>query len=134
MLDETQPLSEQLEYTQVAEVIHAFYGKLMQHPKLGTFFKDIEDFPVHEKRIVDFWWMSMGGKLEQPPKIDMIGKHFALGIQAEDLETWLVLFGETLGEHLEQSLAARWMDKALQIGARLKQIAIDHQPMGVNLK
>jgi len=130
----TPALCEAVDYQQVAQVIHAFYQKLIQHPQLGPFFSHIEDFDQHEKRIVDFWWLSMGGTLEQPPKIDMIGKHFPLGIQQQDLEVWLVLFGETLGEHLEEAVAAQWMEKALQIASRIKQIVIDHHPMGVQVQ
>jgi hemoglobin len=134
MPNDTPALCESVSYQQVESIIHAFYQKLIQHPQLGHFFKHIEDFQSHEKRIADFWWLSMGGKLEQPPKIDMIGKHFPLGIQQQDLETWLVLFGETLGEQLEEAPAAQWMEKALQIASRIKQIVIDHQPMGIQIQ
>ena len=75
----------------------------------------------------------MGGKLEQPPKIDMIGKHFALGIKAEDLEGGLALFSETLQENLAENKGKYWMDKVLTIAARLKQIVIDHQGLGIKL-
>jgi len=106
----------------------------MQHPDLAHFFKHIEDFAEHEKRITDFWWISMGGELEQPPKIDMIGKHFPLGIKQQDLETWLALFSETLEQQLAEEKALYWMDKVMKIAARLKQIVIDNQAMGVQIK
>ena len=128
------PLSQQISYEQVTQVVKAFYKKLMVNQQLGHFFSHINDFSEHEQRIVDFWWMSMGGQLDNPPKIDMIGKHFALGLKAEDLETWLGLLSETLGEELEDEPARRWMDKALQIGARIKQIVIEHKPMGVQIQ
>ncbi len=121
-------------YEEIHNVIHAFYEKLMQHPDLAHFFKHIEDFAEHEKRITDFWWISMGGKLEQPPKIDMIGKHFPLGIKQQDLETWLALFSETLEQQLAEEKALYWMDKVMKIAARLKQIVIDNQAMGVQIK
>jgi len=120
-------------YDEIRTVVRAFYEKLMQHPELGAFFTHIDNFEEHEQRIVDFWWMSMGGKLEQPPKIDMIGKHFPLGIKAKDLEQWLALFSETLGENLEDAKAVVWMDKVMTIAARLKQIVIDNQMMGVQI-
>lgn len=134
MSSESSPLCESISYEQVERVIHNFYQKLMHHEQLGHFFQNIDNFAEHEKRIVDFWWMSMGGTLEHSPGIDMIGKHFALGIKQEDLETWLVVFGETLGEELDEELARRWMDKALHIAARIKQIVIDHKPMGVQVQ
>ena len=75
----------------------------------------------------------MGGKLDDPPKIDMIGKHFPLGIKEDDLQQWLALFSETLGEQLDGPKGLLWMDKALLIAARLKQIVIDNQSMGVQI-
>lgn len=126
-------LADRISFSQVQQVIHHFYNRLMSHPQLGRFFEGIDDFQQHEQRISEFWWLSMGGKLANPPRIDMIGKHFPLGIQAEDLETWLVLFGETLGEELPEAEAAEWMHKALAIASRLKQIVIDHQAPGLQI-
>ncbi len=120
-------------YEEIGEVVHAFYQKLIVHPQLGRFFEGIDDFSEHEQRIIDFWYMSMGGKLEQPPKIDMIGKHFPLGIKEGDLQQWLALFSETLGETLSDGKARFWMDKVMTIAARMKQIIIDHQGMGVQI-
>lgn len=120
-------------YEEIAGVISAFYEKLMKHPQLSHFFDHLENFTEHEQRIVDFWWVSMGGKLDAPPKIDMIGKHFTLGIKESDLEVWLALFSETLQEKLDDRKGKYWMDKVLTIAARLKQIVIDHQGLGVQL-
>ncbi len=128
------PLCEIINYRQVEHVVHAFYEKLINHAELGHFFKQIDDFDKHKKRISDFWWLTMGGKLDSPPRIDMIGKHFPLGIKQENLETWLAIFSETLGEELDEEAAKVWMDKALHIGAHIKQIVIDHKPMGIQIK
>lgn len=121
-------------YDEIGVVVRAFYRKLLRHPQLSPFFQHIEDFSEHEQRIVDFWWVSMGGKLQQPPKIDMIGKHFPLGIKDEDLQLWLALFSETLAESLTDRKARYWMDKVMTIAARLKQIVINHQSAGVQIK
>ena len=118
-------------YEEIHRVVQAFYKKVLKHPELGLFFSHIDDFAVHEQRIVDFWWMSMGGKLDDPPKIDMIGKHFPLGIKETDLQQWLSIFSETLGEQLDGPKGLLWMDKVLLIAARLKQIVIDNQAMGI---
>lgn len=131
MSNSSPPMCEQIGRDNIQRVVHRFYAKLIQHPRLGHFFQSIEDFDSHESRIADFWWLALGGQLDQPPKIDMIGKHFPLGIKDEDLEAWLVILGQTLGEELDEQQAHFWMDKALQIGARIKQIVIDHHPMGV---
>jgi len=120
-------------YDEIRLVVHAFYNKLLTHPDLGHFFSHIDDFAEHEQRIVDFWWISMGGKLDEPPKIDMIGKHFPLGIKESDLQQWLALFSETLQEQLDGPQGLLWMDKVLLIAARLKQIVIDNQAMGVQI-
>ena len=81
MPDKIDSLYSMISYEQVGKVIHAFYQKLIHHQQLGHFFQHIDDFTEHEKRITDFWWTALGGKLDNPPKIDMIGKHFPLGIQ-----------------------------------------------------
>ena len=120
-------------YEEIHRVVQAFYKKVLNHPELGLFFSHIDDFAVHEQRIVDFWWISMGGKLDDPPKIDMIGKHFPLGIKETDLQQWLVLFSETLGEQLDGPKGLLWMDKVLLIAARLKQIVVDNQAVGVQI-
>jgi len=120
-------------YDEIRLVVHAFYNKLLTHSDLGHFFSHIDDFAEHEQRIVDFWWISMGGKLDEPPKIDMIGKHFPLGIKESDLQQWLALFSETLQEQLDGPQGLLWMDKVLLIAARLKQIVIDNQAMGVQI-
>ena len=121
-------------YEEVETVIHSFYKKLMASQRLGHFFEHLESFDEHEKRIVDFWWISMGGKLENPPKIDMIGKHFPLGIKQQDLEEWIALFSETLEQELAENKGLFWMDKVMTIAARLKQIVIDNQSMGVQIQ
>ena len=123
-------------YEEIARVIRAFYGRLTVHPQLGHFFEGIENFSEHEQRIIDFWFMAMGGKPEPAPtpKIDMIGKHFPLGITEEDLQIWLALFTETLAQEITDEKARYWLDKAMTIAARLKQIVIDHQAAGVQLK
>lgn len=122
-----------INYQQIEHVVDIFYEKLINHDELGAFFKHIDDFDHHKKRISDFWWLAMGGKLDSPPKIDMIGKHFPLGIKQHHLETWLIIFSETLAEELSEETAKIWLDKALQIGARIQQIVIDHKPMGLHI-
>ncbi|VAW60995.1 hypothetical protein MNBD_GAMMA10-494 [hydrothermal vent metagenome] len=120
-------------YEEISIVVCAFYKKVRDNARLGHFFEHLEDFAAHEKRLTDFWWMSMGGKLDDPPKINMIGKHFPMGIKDEDLQTWLALFSETLLQHLNEAKGLYWMDKVMIISARLKQIVIDNQGMGVQI-
>ncbi|MFW2372537.1 MAG: truncated hemoglobin [Gammaproteobacteria bacterium] len=133
-MNETTTLADQIGYDKVQLIVHSFYQQAQLHPELGPFFNHIEDFKSHEQRLSDFWWQALGGQLEQPGQFDMIGKHFPLGIKTSDLEAWLVLFGRVLGENLDMELANAWMSKAVNIAARLKQIVIDHQPLGPKIK
>jgi hemoglobin len=133
-MPETPALCQSISYEQVQQVVRAFYAKLLRHPNMAPFFAHIDNFAGHEQRITDFWWISMGGKPAHPPRIDMIGKHFPLGIENEHLEIWLATFAETLGEQLPDAPAREWMGKALHIGGRLKQIVIDHQSPGLQIK
>ncbi len=127
-------MSQSPTYEQIQSVVRAFYEKVMAHPQLAHFFERIEDFTEHEKRITDFWYISMGGRPAHPPKIDMMGKHLPLGIKPEHLEIWLALFSETLDQQLPENLSTLWLDKVLIIAERLKQVVINGQPMGVQIK
>ena len=133
-MNETTTLADQIGYDKVQLIVHMFYQQALLHPDLGPFFSHIEDFESHEQRLSDFWWQALGGSQQQATQFDMIGKHFPLGIKDSDLETWLVLFGRVLGENLDMELANAWMHKSLNIAARLKQIVIDHQPLGPDIK
>ncbi len=127
-------MSDTPSYAEIKNVIHVFYEKLLQHPQLASFFQHIDDFAEHEKRIADFWWISMGGQLQQPPKINMLGKHLPLAIKQADLEIWLALFSETLEQQLAENKASYWLDKVMIIAARLQQVVINKQPIGVQIK
>jgi len=133
-MTDSNTLADHIGYEKVQHIVHSFYQQAQEHAELGAFFSHIEDFTSHEKRLSDFWWQALGGQLEQPCQFDMIGKHFPLGIQDSDLEAWLVLFGRVLGENLDVNLANAWMDKMLNIATRLKQIVIDHTPLGPEIK
>lgn len=127
-------MSNAITYNEIEKAVHRFYSQLRQHPKLSVFFSQIEDFESHEKRISDFWWISMGGKLGYPLKIDMMAKHLPLGIDADDLETWLSLFSEILHEQLEKDKAEKWMAKVQVIATRLRQVVIEKKTMGLEIK
>jgi truncated hemoglobin YjbI len=67
----------------------SFYQRLRLDARLSHFFAHIEDFSAHEARIADFWFTAMGGRLASPPQVDMVGKHFPLGIGDADMDRWL---------------------------------------------
>lgn len=128
-----QTLPNLLTYSQVEQVIHLFYQQLLTHPQLAPYFTHIEDISAHEQRIVKFWWLALGGRLPQPPKIDMIGKHMSLGIHHDDLSVWLNILHSTLSNHVTPTQAQQWHDKAKQIAERLKAIVIDQQTGGIQI-
>lgn len=127
-------LADQIGYEKVQHIVQVFYRRAQAHPELGHFFSPVEDIQSHQRRLSDFWWQALGGQLDQPAQFDMIGKHFPLGIQDAELEAWLVLFAHVLGENLDLSLANAWMNKTLNVAARLKQIVIDHKPLAPQIK
>ena len=125
------PLCEKIGRERIERQIHAFYGKLRDDAQLAHFFEHIPDFSAHERRIADFWWQAMGGRLETPPQIDMVGKHMPMGLSDADIDRWLGYFKETLDEVMEPELAQAWYLLADGIALRLRQIVVHHELPGV---
>lgn len=123
-----QPLCNKIGRERVERVVHAFYERLRGDPELAHFFAGVDDFSEHEERISDFWWIAMGGQVEDPPRIDMVGKHFPLGITDQALDRWLALFRQTLAEHMDMDLALQWYTMANGIADRLREIVVHHVP------
>ena len=100
-----------------------FYADVRQHAVIGPIFEaQIQDWPMHIKKIADFWSGLTGG-----PSLyggGLIAKHMPLHLQAEHFGHWLTLWAF----QYDRTLAARdaEMMKALanQIGDRLKQFAM----------
>ncbi|MGA7801769.1 MAG: group III truncated hemoglobin [Gammaproteobacteria bacterium] len=113
------PLCDRVGRDCVEAVIARFYARLELDPRLGGYFAPIADMQVHRQRIVDFWWLAMGGRLPVPPEIDMVGIHRPLGVHPEDFVRWLELFDETLRELLPAPLAEQWLQMAGAVAARL---------------
>lgn len=125
-----RPLCDRIGHDRIKAVIHDFYGRLRSDDQLGRFFVHIDDFSAHEARIADFWFTAMGGRLASPPQVDMVGKHFPLGIGDADMDRWLVLFRETVAAHLESEPAGQWVRMAEGIAGRLRQIVVHHRLSG----
>jgi hemoglobin len=119
-----RPLCDRIGRERVDRVIALFYERLRVDAQLAPFFVHIRDFPTHERQIVDFWWIAMGGKVAEPAPVDMLGIHRPMGLRQEDMERWLVLFGEVLDAELEPELAQQWMIMARGIGERLGRAAM----------
>ena len=114
-------LCEKIGRNRVDQVIHAFYTRLRADPVLHSYFDGIPDFTEHETHIADFWWIAMGGTLQQPRQFDMLERHRPLGLTPAVLERWLTLFGDTLAENLPPDLAAQWLQMAVAISANLER-------------
>ena len=133
MTEQPDSTPSMISYTDVSQVVHLFYAQLLEHPQLSHFFQNIENFSSHEQRISDFWWLVLGGRLDQKPDIDMIGKHMPLGIENKDLEIWLAIFTQTLQQSLTPAAASLWLNKVELIASRLRQIVIQQKPSGIQI-
>ena len=103
--------------------MHGFYTRLLDDPMLRAYFEPL-DLDAHIARIVEFWWIAMGGRSEAPPVFDMVGRHRPLGIRAAELEHWLELFSRTLHEQLPAELAEQWLRMAEAIGAKMRPAVV----------
>lgn len=119
-----RPLCDRIGRARVDRVTARFYERLRADEQLAPFFAHIADFPEHERRIADFWWIAMGGMLADPAPVDMIGLHRPMRLRQADLERWLALFDEVAEAELEPELAAQWRTMARGIGERLSRVAI----------
>lgn len=131
-------LTDQITLNDVERLVQCFYSKATSNEEIGHFFANIENFESHIHGIAVFWWLALGGTTsdlaEPPPSFDMTNKHLALGIADKDLEVWLGLFKETLGEELEPAIAANWEEKLDEIARHLKTIVIDGKSRGLQIK
>lgn len=131
-------LTEQLNVNDVQRVVQRFYTKARQQPIIGHYFDRITDFSSHEIKITAFWWLALGGKIEDlpngAPDVDMINIHIALGINDNDLIVWIGLFEQTLFEELEMDIASAWQIKLHQIANHLKALAIDGKTSGLQIQ
>ncbi|WP_018948157.1 group III truncated hemoglobin [Thioalkalivibrio sp. ALMg11] len=116
-----EPLCDKIGAERIRAVIDDFYRRLSADPEIGHHFERIQDFPDHVKRIADFWYMNLGGRLEQPPTIDMVGKHAPLNLTEADLAVWMRHFKATTEDHLEPPLAAEWQQLADGIASRMRE-------------
>ncbi|MEF8792404.1 MAG: group III truncated hemoglobin [Thiohalorhabdus sp.] len=120
MVRKLEPLCDKIGFDRVEAVIHDFYRRLRADPELGPVFVAIKAREEHERKIIGYWWLAMGGKMDQPPVVDMIGAHARIGLTEAQLQRWLALFGETLRDHLPEELAAQWEQMAHGVGDKLR--------------
>ncbi|AOV18278.1 hypothetical protein BJI67_15490 [Acidihalobacter aeolianus] len=115
------PLCDRIGRENVERVIAEFYLLLRSDDLLSPFFVDLKNPAEHERRIVEYWWIAMGGKpLGAPVETGMVSVHAGLGLTAAHFERWLELFRKTLDSSLDPPLAKAWMIMAGGVAARLR--------------
>lgn len=106
---ENQPLCDQIGREKFDAVIEQFYRKLLADAVLGKYFQAIPHFAAHQRRFAEFWWIGLGGSSDDPPAVDMAGKHENLGLGVNEFNRWAGLFAETAHELLDAEHAEAWI-------------------------
>ncbi|QKT03402.1 group III truncated hemoglobin [Ectothiorhodospiraceae bacterium 2226] len=114
------PLCDKIGAERVEAVVRAFYERLHADPELGPVFARIADFEAHQQRVIQFWWLAMGGRCSRPDYVDMVGVHRPVGVTPALLERWLALFDAALEAELPPELAREWSHMAHGIGGTLR--------------
>ncbi len=108
----------------IAEVVHAFYGRIRTDPILGPIFLGaIDDWDAHLAKMCDFWSsvLLMSGRFHGTPMavhIRLSGPQGGLG--PDQFGRWLRLFGETVAEICPPDAAALFGAKAQMIAQSLQ--------------
>ncbi|HRD28658.1 MAG TPA: group III truncated hemoglobin [Caulobacter sp.] len=105
----------------IADLVHAFYGRVRQDPVLGPIFdRAIGDgWDEHLARLCDFWSsvLLMTGRFKGAP----MAAHARLPeIEAPHFRRWLALFRETAGQGCPPEAAALFVEKAETIARSLQ--------------
>lgn len=104
----------------IARQVHAFYGRVRQHPVLGPVFEAaIGDWDEHLAKLCDFWSsvLLMTGRFRGSPMAaharnpEILDEHFAL---------WLDLFEQTARDVCPSPAAALFVEKSRMIGRSLR--------------
>ena len=115
------PLSERIGRDRIEAVVRDLYDRLADDPAIGHHFARIEDHEGHLRRVCDFWFLSLGGRLERPPQFDMVGRHRPLRLSHAEVDIWLAHFRAVTSARLEAAAAVEWQRLADGIAARLRQ-------------
>ncbi|WP_211342548.1 group III truncated hemoglobin [Permianibacter aggregans] len=113
-------LAEKLGRERVARIVHHFYARVREHPRLKVpFLQHVQDWPQHEAIISHFWWVMLGGEKYLDYRYALPSKHHEAGFTPELLQDWLALFNSTLADFLDDEDRAAWMVHAERIGQSL---------------
>ena len=104
----------------IERVVHAFYARVRQDPKLGPIFEAaIDDWDEHLAKLCDFWSsvLLMTGRFKGSP----MAAHARLpGIQAAHFGHWLELFHATVRQLCPPQAAALFVERSSMIGQSLQ--------------
>ncbi|HEX2561213.1 group III truncated hemoglobin [Phenylobacterium sp.] len=104
----------------IAELVHAFYGKVRAEPVLGPIFNGaVDDWEEHLEKLCDFWSsvLLMTGRFKGRP----MAAHVQVGgIEPVHFGRWLELFRETAREVWPPKAAALVIERAEMIGRSLQ--------------
>lgn len=123
-----QPLCEKIGRARLAHCIHNFYQRLLADAQLAPYFRALPGLESHIDHVTEFWWVAMGGRPDDAPVFDMVGRHAGLGITEPLLQRWLDLFAATLNDELPPELAAAWQQMAEAIAQRLRSTVVVATP------
>lgn len=113
---------------QINQVVKAFYAKIRVHPALGPIFSGIIGnigdntalWELHEDKIGRFWrtvLLREGSYFGNP----MLVHIDVPDIKDEHFTQWLALFDTVLYKELPEEAAAKFSNKAHQIGGSLRR-------------
>ena len=111
----------------IAIIVDDFYRRVQQHPSLSKPFSIVQDWDEHKRHLTHFWWISLGGPAYRPDKYRVADKHVPLGITADLVDDWLMLFKATLQDHLPSELAEPWLARASSMGESIRLMAVFYQ-------
>lgn len=103
----------------IHRVVEAFYQRIRTHATLAGPFAEVPDWPLHQERLVHFWWVALGGERERSFQYQVATKHFVHGFTRALLDDWILLFGQTLREQLPAPQADGWLALARRMGEGL---------------
>lgn len=97
----------------VHELVHAFYGKVLQDDVLAPFFKGL-NLEEHLPKMEFFWRFVLLD--ESGYTTSVTDKHMHMRLKEEHFKRWLQLFNETIDERFQGEKAEMARQRAALIG------------------
>lgn len=116
-------LYTQFDHDSITDIVHQFYGKVVQDDHIGPVFDiRIDDWPTHLDRMVAFWTAVLCGQptyFIHPRGTPPILHRAISELEVPHFETWLGLWYETAYELFEEPLAEEIVGRAVNIARNL---------------